>query len=151
MSHIPVNHPLRPFYRVLTVIAALYVVVFGAVGIGRTASAPLWDRSDVAVLGLRTNLGFSIISVLVGGAILMAVIIGRNVDATAGVWGGIGFMVAGLAMLTLIRTDLNVLNFSMTTVIVSFVIGMVLFSAGLYVRSGTDAEAQHEEAVRHGQ
>ena len=45
------------------------------------------------------------------------------------------FLVAGTAMLALISTDLNVLNFAIETVIVSFVIGMVLLSAGLYGRS----------------
>jgi len=58
--------------------------------------------------------------------------------------------VAGTAMLALLRTDLNVLNFSMATVIVSFAIGMVLFSAGLYGKSGSPAAARAEEAARHG-
>ena len=44
-------------------------------------------------------------------------------------------MVVGTAMLALLSTDLNVLNFSIETVIVSFLIGMLLFSAGLYGRS----------------
>ena len=44
-------------------------------------------------------------------------------------------MVVGTAMLALISTDLNVLNFSIETVMVSYLVGMLLFSAGLYGRS----------------
>jgi hypothetical protein len=145
MSHIPVNHHLRPFYRMLTGLAGIYLIVFGAVGIGRTAGSALFARADVSVLGLRTNLAFAIASVVAGAVILLSVFVGRNVDAKVGVWGGIAFMAAGLAMLAVLQTDLNG-AFSLGTVIVSFLIGMVLFSAGLYVRSGPAAPARVEEA-----
>ena len=148
MSHIPVNHPLRPFYRVLTALAGIYLVVFGAVGVARTAGTALFARADVSVLGLRTNLAFAIASVVAGAVILLAAFVGRNVDAKVGVWGGIAFMVAGLAMLAVLQTDLNGATFSLGTVIVSFLIGLVLFSAGLYVRSGSTAPAA-DEALRH--
>jgi hypothetical protein len=45
---------------------------------------------------------------------------------------------------------MNVLNFSMATCIVSFAIGMVLFSAGLYGKVGSLEAAATEEALRHG-
>ena len=59
-------------------------------------------------------------------------------------------MVVGIVMLTLLNTDLNVLNFSIGTVMVSFLIGMLLFSAGLYGKSGSSEVARTGEAVRHG-
>jgi len=150
MSHIPVNHHLRPFYRVLAALVGGYVLIFGASGFFNTTGSEMFDQSDVSVLGLRTNLAFSIASVVAGAVILLAVFFGRNVDVVVNLWGGVGFMVAGTAMLALLRTDLNLLNFSMATVIVSFVIGMVLFSAGLYGKSGSSAAARAEEAARHG-
>jgi hypothetical protein len=141
MSHIPVNHHLRPLYRVLAGLAAVYLVVFGVAGAARAGGGDLFARDAVFALGLRTNLAFSVASILAGVLILAAVIIGRNVDAFVNTWGGIAFMVAGLIGLVLLRTDLNVLNFSLATVIVSFVIGVLLFSAGLYGRSGKPAHA----------
>src|SRR5262245_47860605 len=101
MSHLPVNHPLRPFYRVLAAAAGLYILVFGAVGVVQTSSASLFDRSDLVALGLRTNLAFSLASIAAGAVILLAVFIGRNVDRIVNLWGGIAFMAVGLAMMAL--------------------------------------------------
>jgi hypothetical protein len=150
MSHIPVNHHLRPLYRTLATLIGLYLIVFGAVGFAQTTGEDVFGRGDVWALGLRTNLAFSIASIVAGVVIVLAVFVGRNVDAAVNLWGGVGFMVAGLAGLALLSTDLNALNFSVSTVIVSFVIGMVLFSAGLYGKSGSAAQARAEELVRHG-
>jgi hypothetical protein len=134
MSHYPVNHPLRQFYRVLAALSGTYVLVFGAVGAVRTSGAPMFDRGDVIVLGLRTNLAFALLSVGAGLVILLAIFVGRNIDRTVNLCGGVGFMVVGTALLALLNTDLNILNFSMATVIVSFSIGLLLFTAGLYGR-----------------
>jgi hypothetical protein len=59
-------------------------------------------------------------------------------------------MVSGMAMMTLLQTDLNVLGFTMSTCVVSFVIGIVLGLAGLYGRVGTAEEDAREERFRHG-
>lgn len=150
MSHIPVNHQLRPLYRALAGVVAVYLLVFGVVGVIQTTGSGMFEQGDVSALGLRTNLAFAIASIVAGAAVLVAVFLGRNVDYIVNVWGGVAFMVVGIAMLALLNSDLNVLNFSVATVIVSFVIGMVLFSAGLYGRSGSAASARTEEAVRHG-
>jgi hypothetical protein len=150
MSHIPVNHHLRPLYRAIAVLIAAYVVVFGVVGAIESADTDVFSRDDIYALGLRTNLGFSVASIVAGVMILLAVFVGRGLYYVMGVWGGVAFMVVGAAMLSLMHTDLNVLNFSMATVIVSFVIGLLLFSAGLYGRSGSPAAARAEEAARHG-
>lgn len=141
MSHFPVNHPLRPLYRVLAAIAGLYVLLFGVVGLVRSAGSPFFDRGAFTALGLRTNLAFALASVLAGAVIVLATFIGRNVDYAVNVWGGVLFMVVGTGGLALLETDLNVLNFSMATVIVSFSIGMLLFTAGLYGRSTAPAPA----------
>jgi hypothetical protein len=147
VSHMPINHHLRPLYRVLAALTAIYVLVFGAVGLVTTSGSDLFGRADSSALGLRTNLAFSIASVVAGAVVLVAVLVGRNVDQFVNLWGGVGFMTAGTAMLALLNTDLNVLNFSMATVIVSFVIGMVLFTAGLYGKSGSSAEHMARRGV----
>jgi Domain of unknown function (DUF4383) len=150
MAHIPVNHHLRPVYRVLAAIAGVYVLLFGVLGFIETSGGPVFDQGSATVLGLRTNLAFSIASVVAGAAILLALFVGRNVDYVVNLLGGIAFLVAGMAMMALLRTDANFLNFSMATCIVSFVIGMVLFSAALSGRTGSVEAARAEEAFRHG-
>lgn len=150
MSHIPVNHPLRPLYRAIASLVGIYLVIFGVVGAISSAGDGAFARGDIGALGLRTNLAFSIASLAAGAVILLAVVVGGGIYYLMGVWGGVAFLVVGIAMLALLNTDLNVLNFSVATVIVSFIIGMVLFSAGMYGRSGSPEQAQAEEAVRHG-
>ena len=63
MPHIPVNHPLQPWYRLLAAAAGRFVLVFGIIGITRTATDPLFAHNDDEVFGLKLNLAFSIISV----------------------------------------------------------------------------------------
>ncbi len=149
MSHIPVNHPLRTFYRFLAALAGLYIPVFGLVAATK-AQGPAFSQHDlVRVMGLQANLGFAVMSVVVGAFILVCTFIGRNVDRAVNLVGGLLFMVAGILMLTLLRTDANFLGFAMANVIVSFIIGTVLFAAGLYGRTGTPELAAAQEHARH--
>src|SRR5207247_133166 len=114
MSHIPVNHPLRGFYRFLATVTGLYVLVFGVVGFAKTEGTPTFSQDDLHwVLGLRTNLAFAELSVVAGAVILVAAVIGRNLDRFVNLGGAVLFMAAGTAMLLLLRTDANFLGFSM--------------------------------------
>ncbi|HZN20183.1 MAG TPA: DUF4383 domain-containing protein [Micromonosporaceae bacterium] len=150
MAHMPINHPMRPLYRALAGLAAIYVLVFGLVGLAETWGEPLFGREPTHALGLRTNLAFSLLSVLVGIVVLAGLLVGRNVDRFIHLWGGCVFLGVGILMLALLQTDANFLNFTVATCIVSFVIGLVLFSAGLYGRVGSHEDERAEEAFRHG-
>jgi Domain of unknown function (DUF4383) len=150
MAHIPVNHHLRPLYRVLAAICGIYVLLFGVVGFVQTSGSPAFDQGDAVALGLQTNLAFSLLSIVVGAIVVLCVVLGRNLDFYSDLVFGAVFLLVGMAELALMRTDANVLNFSMATCIVSFIVGLVLFTAGLYGRVGTAAAAAAEEALRHG-
>jgi hypothetical protein len=150
MAHLPVNHPARPFLRVLAVAVGLYVLVFGVVGFIETRRLDFFDRGDTWVLGLKTNPAFSILSIVVGAVLVGGAIYGRNVDHFINLYGGVVFLVAGLAMMTVLHTDLNLLNFSMTNCVVSFLIGLVLLDAGLYGKTGSRELAEAEDRLRHG-
>jgi hypothetical protein len=52
---------------------------------------------------------------------------------------GAGLMAVGTFGLLVMRTDINFLNYRMPNVIVAYVIGTVLFAAGLYIKSGRAA------------
>ena len=135
-SHLPVNHPLRPLYRVLVALIGAGIVVFGIVGYTRTRGTALFAQEHLPwVLGLRTNLAFALLSIVSGAVLAVCAVIGRNFDFRINLLGGLLFMVVGMVMLGLLRTNVNFLGFSMTNCIVSFVIGTVVFAAGLYGRT----------------
>lgn len=151
MAHIPLNHHLQPLYRVLAGAAGLYVLLFGVVGVVQTGSFELFAQKGLpSVLGLRANRAFAILSIVVGLILLGGALIGRNLDQRINLFASVVFLVAGLAMMVLMQTDLNFLGFTMATCIVSFVIGLVLFTASLYGKVGTAEDVRREEAFRHG-
>lgn len=152
MAHIPINHPLRPLYRTLAGLVGLYILIFGIIGLTETAGDPLFDRGNVWVLGLRTNLAFAIVSVVYGAVLIGGAVIGRNVGHMINLAAGLIFVVVGLVMLTLMQTDANILNFSMVNSIVSFVFGLLAFTAGLYDKVGSPDDVAAEEHYRrhHG-
>jgi len=148
-SHLPKNHQLRSFYRFLAFLAGAYIITFGIVGIAVSSGHGAFSRDDVHALGLRTNLAFSVLSVLVGVVVIGVVVVGRNIDRNVNIVLGPGFMVVGLAMLTVMRTGANFLNFDMATCIVSFVIGLIFSTSALYGEVASAEHAAREEAFRH--
>jgi Domain of unknown function (DUF4383) len=150
MSHIPVNHRLQPLYRFLAALAGLYILIFGIVAFTRTRGTSFFGQDELSwAMGLRSNLGFAVISIIAGAIILVCAVIGRNIDRFVNMVGGIGFMAVGIIMLLLLRTDANFLGFSMANCVASFIIGTVLFAAGLYGKTGSPEYAAAEEHVRH--
>jgi hypothetical protein len=148
----PVNHHLQPFYRSLAMLVGLFSLVFGIIGIVRTAGSPLFSQGDDNVFGIMLNLAFAIISVVIGLIVVGGALYGRNIDRFINLWGGVIFMLAGLLMLCLLQTSANFLNFRLATCVISFLLGTILFSAGLYGRVGPAQEEAHEEHFRqhHG-
>lgn len=151
MAHLPVNHPTRPLLRVLVVLVGLYILVFGIAGLVASWGQPFFSREENWALGLRTNPAFALLSIVVGAVVAAAAVYGHNVDHFIELWGGIVFLVAGIVMMTLLRTDLNLLNFAMVNCIVSFIIGTIMLTAGLYGKEGTPEFREAEEKRRHGE
>ncbi|NES14227.1 MULTISPECIES: DUF4383 domain-containing protein [Micromonospora] len=143
MSHTPVNHPARPIYRAIGGLVGLYFVVFGVLGIIVSAGNDVLAQDDTKVLGQGTNLGFSLLSVVLGAMILLGVVIGRNLDVAINQWLAYALIALGLAELALLQTSANIFNFSIMTDIVVLVLALVLLMAGMYGKVGTDQE--HEE------
>lgn len=57
-------------------------------------------------------------------------------------------MVIGLAGLAFIRTDANIFNFSITTVIVVLSASLVLLMVGMYGKVGSEDEAEAFQKAR---
>lgn len=148
MAHTPVNHPARPIYRAIGGIVGLYFIVFGVLGIIASAGNDVLAQDDTKVLGQGTNLGFSLLSVLVGAGILLGVVIGRNLDVAINQWLAYALIVLGLAELAFLHTDANIFNFSIMTDIVVLVLALVLLMAGMYGKVGTDDEHEAWQKAR---
>jgi Domain of unknown function (DUF4383) len=139
LSHAPVNHPLRPVYRSIAAVAAAATIVLGGVGFVATSSHGFFGPSDATALGLGMNPGHGLLMAATGVLVLLALLVGRNVDQVLLLFLGAGLMAVGTFGLLVMRTDINFLNYRMPNVIVAYVIGTVLFAAGLYIKSGRAA------------
>jgi hypothetical protein len=134
-THLPVNHPLRPLYRALVGLVGVYMLLLGIVGFFETRGTPMFSETDLPwVLGVRTNLAFALLSLVAGAGLLFSTVIGRNLDYLVNIVGGLALMAVGMLMLSLLQTDANILGFTVTNCIVSFVLGCIVFTAGLYGR-----------------
>jgi hypothetical protein len=148
-THLPVNHHLRGLYRGLAGLTGVYLAGFGVAGILASRGRPFFDQGETEAWGLKTNMAFGVLSVIVGLVILIGVIIGHNVDRFINMIGAVVFLVCGLIMLTLSRSGLNFLNYDVSAAVVSFVIGTLLLLSGLYGRIGPDEQQAREEDFRH--
>ncbi|WP_328340306.1 DUF4383 domain-containing protein [Micromonospora sp. NBC_00421] len=148
MAHTPVNHPARPVYRAIGGLIGLYFVVFGVLGVIASAGNDFFAQDDTKVLGQGTNLGFSVLSALLGVVILVGTVIGRNLDVAINQWLSYLLMVISLAGLAFIQTDANVVNFSILTVIVLMTLSLVLLMVGMYGKVGTDDEQEAWQKAR---
>ena len=150
MAHIPVNHPMRPLYRALSGLCGLYLVVFGIVGLIVTAGNGLFGRPDGRVLGQGANLFWSIVAIVIGAIVLLAAVRGRNLDVQVGKYVGWGLLVVATYELAVSRTNANFLKFTISTVIVCYILGLVLITSSLYSKVGPAEETSAPRQTREG-
>ncbi|GHJ50374.1 hypothetical protein Cs7R123_77160 [Catellatospora sp. TT07R-123] len=133
-SHMPVNHSLRPLYRLLALLTGLFVLAFGVLGFLESQGDPLFEAGGARALGLRTNPALAYACLGAGVLVLLATLVGHNLDRLVNTWIGAAFLIAGTAMLALMNTEHNVLNFTLASCIAAYAVGSVLLTAGMYVR-----------------
>ena len=148
MSHNPVNHPARPIYRAIGGLVGLYFAVFGVLGIIVSAGNDLLAQDDTKVFGQGTNLGWSLVAVLLGLAVLAGTVLGRNLDVAINKALAYALVVIGLAELAFLQTDANLFNWSILTVIVVLVLALVLLMAAMYGKVGSDEEQEAWQKAR---
>ncbi|ABP53263.1 DUF4383 domain-containing protein [Salinispora tropica] len=146
MAHIPLNHPARPIYRLLAGLIGLYILVFGVWGTAQTLGDPLFDRDGELVLGLRTNLAFALVSVVFGAFLLVGASRRGNLGHYMNLIAGAVFLVTSILMMAVLQTSANVLSFSMSTVVVSMLFGLILLGTGLYDKVGPVEHTETEQA-----
>jgi hypothetical protein len=141
---------LRPIYRAIAGIIGVYLIAFGVLGLILTADEGLFGRAGDRVLGQGTNLFWSIVCILLGILVLAATVVGRNIDVAVYTYLGWAVLVVGTYCLAAIRTDANFLDFSVATVIVTYLIGLALILAGYYVKTAPIEETSAPRQVREG-
>ncbi|MEK8108125.1 DUF4383 domain-containing protein [Micromonospora sp. M12] len=146
--HTPVNHPARPIYRAIGGLTGLYLVVFGVLGFIASAGNEVLAQDDTRVLGQGTNIGFSLLSVLLGIIVLVGVGLGRNIDVAINQWMAYSLMVISVGGLAFIRTDANIFNFSVATVIALMTAALVLLVVGMYGKVGSEEESEAWKSAR---
>jgi hypothetical protein len=135
MAHNPVNHPLRPIYRALSALTGAYLVLFGIVGIIVNSGHDFLATLGEPVLGQHANMLWSILALIIGAIVLVTTMIHHNLDSHADKFLGWAMLVVGSYSLAANRTNANFLGFSMATVIVSYIVGLVLIMCGLYTKT----------------
>jgi hypothetical protein len=153
MAHNPVDHPLRPLYRAIGALTGVYLIVFGIVGLIVTSGDGLFGTDGDRVLGQGANLFWSIVSLVLGVIVVAVTALGRNLDTEADKFIGWGLLVVGSYGLATSRTDANFLDFTIATVVVTYLVGLLLIMTGLYSKVAPPQDAgrsrhDHEAPVR---
>ena len=128
----PADRALNRFYRTGAGLVGLGLVIFGVLGITQKLGA--FSTGDNTVWGMNTNGALSWLSVLVGVALGVAMLLGGNLASTFCLGLGALFLLSGFVNLALVKTDANVLNFEISNVVFSYGAGVLLLFIGMYGR-----------------
>jgi hypothetical protein len=153
LAHIPVNHHLRPLYRALAGLSGLFLVAVGVYGFVETSGHDMFAREGLPeVLGMQFNPFGAGMFVVSGIAVLALTALGRNIDHLGTFWLGQLLILVSLFEMAFLRTDANLFGFSMTSVIVTMVVGLLVLTSSLYLKVGPDRphDAEHREVSRAG-
>lgn len=131
-EELPVDHKLATVYRYGAALCGLTLLVFGVLGFADELSPFSTDGESLA--GLSTNGLLSLISVLVGLALIAGGIVGGNFASTLNMVVGTLFLLSGFAHIFILDKPANFLDFGMTNVMFSFVMGLIILTFGMYGR-----------------
>ncbi|MFJ6782837.1 DUF4383 domain-containing protein [Streptomyces yangpuensis] len=131
-DELPVDHPLSRVYRVGAALCGLLLLIFGCLGFADSLSS--FDTAGQSIAGMSTNGLLSSISVIFGLLLFVAALIGGNVASSVNIAVGVLFVLSGFVHLFLIGRPGNILDFGMTNVIFSFLMGLLVMTFGMYGR-----------------
>ncbi|CAL9559741.1 DUF4383 domain-containing protein [Streptomyces sp. NPDC057838] len=131
-DELPVDHHLATVYRYGAGFCGLVLLLFAALGFA-DALSPFHTAGDT-IAGMTTNVALSVISTVFGLALLAGAVIGGNFASTLNMTVGGLFVLSGFAHVFVLDRPANILDFGMTNVIFSFVMGLVIATFGMYGR-----------------
>jgi hypothetical protein len=128
----PGQHPVHTVHRVSAAALGGFLLLFGVLGLSRGLA--LLAPAGSAVMGLTTNGLLSIVSVIVGIALVGAAVRGGPAASTVSLVVAVGFMVSGMVNVFLLTSPMNMLAFTLPNVLFSFAVGGTLLVLGAYGR-----------------
>ncbi|MGW5733132.1 MULTISPECIES: DUF4383 domain-containing protein [Streptomyces] len=131
-DELPVDHKLTQVYRYGAGLCGVILLVFGCLGFADQLSPFNTDGTQLA--GLSTNGVLSVISVVVGLALIGGAVVGGNFASSLNMTVGGLFLLSGFFHLFVLDRPANVLDFGMTNVMFSFVMGLLIACFGMYGR-----------------
>ncbi|MFD3680334.1 DUF4383 domain-containing protein [Streptomyces sp. NPDC058613] len=131
-DELPLDHRLATVYRYGALLCGLILIAFGVLGFA-DALRP-FDTEGETIAGLTTNTTLSVISVAVGLALAAGAFIGGNFASTLNITVGALFLISGFAHIFILDKGANILDFGMTNVMFSFVMGLIIMTFGMYGR-----------------
>jgi hypothetical protein len=131
-DELPVDHRLATVYRYGAAFCGLVLLVFGVLGFADALSPFGTDGRNIA--GMSTNGVLSLVSVVVGLALIGGAIIGGNIASTLDMTVGTLFVLSGFVHLIILDRSANVLDFGLSNVMFSFAMGLVVLTFGMYGR-----------------
>ncbi|MFJ6088329.1 DUF4383 domain-containing protein [Streptomyces sp. NPDC092369] len=131
-DELPVDHHLATVYRYGSAVCGLVLLVFAGLGFADALSP--FDTAGGTIAGMTTNVALSVISAVVGLALLVGTVIGGNFASTLNMTVGALFVLSGFFHLFVLDRPANVLDFGMTNVMFSFVMGLLIATFGMYGR-----------------
>ncbi|WP_418955859.1 DUF4383 domain-containing protein [Streptomyces tritici] len=131
-DELPVDHHLATVYRWGAALCGGILLVFGCLGFADALSP--FDTSGDRIAGMTTNTALSAISVVVGLVLLAGAAVGGNAASTLNLTVGGSFLVSGFYHLFVLDRPANFLDFGMTNVMFSFVMGLLILTFGMYGR-----------------
>ncbi|TLQ42980.1 DUF4383 domain-containing protein [Streptomyces marianii] len=131
-DELPVDHALATVYRVGAALCGAVLLVFGCLGLADGLG--FFETDGARVAGLSSNGLLSLISLCVGLLLLGGAVVGGNAASTLNMIVGTSFLLSGFVHLFLLGRPANILDFGMSNVVFSFVMGLLIVTFGMYGR-----------------
>ncbi|WP_225823897.1 DUF4383 domain-containing protein [Streptomyces naphthomycinicus] len=131
-DELPVDHKLATVYRCGAALCGVILLVFGALGFADRLTP--FDTDGTRIAGLSTNGALSLVFVVCGLVLVAGGVVGGNFASTLNLCIGPLFLISGFAHLFVLDRPANVLDFGMTNVVFSFVMGLLILTFGMYGR-----------------
>ncbi|MFJ2234969.1 DUF4383 domain-containing protein [Streptomyces sp. NPDC087859] len=131
-DELPVDHKLATVYRYGAAFCGVVLLIFGILGFADQLSPFGTDGDTIA--GMTTNGVLSLISIVVGLALIAGAVIGGNFASTLNMTVGTLFLLSGFWHIFVLDKAANFLDFGLTNVMFSFVMGLMILTFGMYGR-----------------
>ncbi|MGW5330381.1 DUF4383 domain-containing protein [Streptomyces sp. NPDC004014] len=128
----PVDHRLATVYRYGAGLCGGVLLLFGCLGFADELSPFGTDGTRIA--GMSTNGLLSLISVLFGLLLIGGAVVGGNFASTLNMAVGTLFLISGFGHVFILDRSANILDFGMSNVIFTFVMGLLILTFGMYGR-----------------